>query len=168
MGTTGSTGLRGVFLGSVASGVLSKTLIPVLAVPAMAGFRPGANAVFATDFRFKVYEGSVVVLKTLLELQKTKLRLVHILDKPGEQPDPAREATMRNKLAGIPHDFHYLHDRDVPQAISNFIEAVEAGLVIAVAHHHTILHRLFFDSVTRRLAHRIKVPLLVLHDDKNE
>lgn len=164
MGTTGATGLRGVFLGSIAAGVLAKTRRPVLVIPAKADLKKGTDAVFATDFHFRVDESAIQVLKEYLALKKSKLRIVHVLDKVGEQPDKGREETLSHKLAGIPHDFHYLHDRDVAQAVSNFMEATDAGALVAIAHEHSLLHRLFFDSITRRFAHRIHVPMLTLHD----
>lgn len=164
MGTTGATGLRGAFLGSVASGVLSRTTLPVLVVPKKAGFKTGTDTVFATDYNLKVFSGALEVLRTLVKISASRLQVVHILDKPGEKPDIHREATLKTKLGEIAYEFHYLHDKDVPQAVSNFIDSVDAGLLVSVAHHHNLLHRLFYDSVTRRLAHRTHVPLLVLHD----
>ncbi len=164
MGTTGATGLRGVLLGSIAAGVLSKTHRPVLSIPAKAEREKGTDAVFATDFRFKVTERSLQALRTFLSLKKSKLRIVHIMDKVGEQVDKSREQTLSHKLGDIPHDFHYLHDRDVAQAVSNFIETTGAGALVAIAHEHSVLHRLFFDSITRRFAHRVHIPMLTLHD----
>ena len=99
-----------------------------------------------------------------LGLAKLKTHLVDILDKPGEHPDKAKEKTLTEKLGITPKDFHYLHDRDVPQAISNFMEAIDAQALVAVARDHSLLHRLFFDSVTRKLAHRARQPMLVLHE----
>lgn len=164
MGTTGATGLRGVLLGSIAAGVMNKTHRPVLAIPKKAALKIGKDAVFATDFRFKVDEHDKALLREILMMKKSKLRIVHIADKPGERIDKAREHTLDEKLGDIPHDFHYLHDRDVAQAVSNFIEATDAGTLVAIAHEHSVLHRVFFDSITRRFAHRIHVPMLILHD----
>ncbi|MBK8556701.1 MAG: universal stress protein [Lewinellaceae bacterium] len=164
MGTTGATGLRGAFLGSIAAGVLSKTRIPVLAIPTKAKFLKDSDIVFATDYKFRVYEGSMDVLRNIFKFQGKKMQVVHILDKPGEKPDIERETNLHNKLKDFKCSFHYLHDKDVPQAIANFIESVGAGMLVSVAHDHSLLHKLFNDSVTRRLAHRSNVPLLVLHD----
>jgi nucleotide-binding universal stress UspA family protein len=84
------------------------------------------------------------------------------------QPDAPRQVEKEQQLSAllhpVAHEFHYLHDRDIVQAAINFIEALDAGLLIAVAHRHSIFHRIFFDRTTRRLAHRAQVPLLTLHD----
>ncbi len=164
MGTTGATGLRGAFLGSIAAGVLSKTKRPLMSIPKKAEVDLTASAVIATDFRFKLGAPSLEVLRKILSFTKGKLHVVHIMDKPGEERDSAREKSLSDKLGNVAHDFHYLHDRDIAQAVSNFLESVDSGLLIAVAHEHSMLHKLFFDSITRRFAHRIHVPMLTLHD----
>ncbi|MBV6440394.1 MAG: hypothetical protein EPGJADBJ_02062 [Saprospiraceae bacterium] len=163
MGTTGATGLRGVFLGSVASGVIARTQVPVLVVPQKAEFKEKTTAIFATDFRFRVSDETLNVLHRLPQLQKGTVHVVHILDKPGA-PDKSHESAIGQKLGKIRHDFHYIHDRDVPQAIMNFSESTDADFLIAVAHEHSLMHRLFYDSMTRKLAQRVNMPMLALHD----
>jgi nucleotide-binding universal stress UspA family protein len=163
MGTTGATGLRGIFLGSVASGVIARTKVPVFVIPQKATFKEKIKAVFATDFRPIKSARTVQILHELPQLQKGELHVVHILDKPG-LPDKAHEAALGEKLGNIKHDFHYLHDRNVVQAVVNFLESTDANLLVAVAHEHSMLHRLFFDSVTRKLAQRVQIPTLALHD----
>lgn len=163
MGTTGATGLRKILLGSVAAGVISKTAKPVLAIPLNATFKEKVQAVFATDLRLRTDKHSLEVLHELPQLKGGKVHMVHILDKPGT-PDKSREATFSKKLGAIKHDFHYLHDLETVQAIINFMESRDADLLIAVAHEHSLFHRLFYDSMTRKLAQRVKVPVMVLHD----
>lgn len=165
MGTTGATGLRGVALGSVAAGVLGKTKVPVLVIPPRVKYRhPAGHAVLATDFRLRLNEHDLSILQQVLDWQNGDLKVVHILSKPGEHPDRSGEERVSEKLGNIKHDYHYIHDRDVAQAVSNFIEATDAAALVAVRHEHSMLHRLFFDSTARKLAHRARVPMLVLHD----
>lgn len=168
MGTTGATGVRGVFLGSVAAGMVGRTKTPVLVVPKKAQYFPNSPAVFATDFHFRIEGMGAKTLHEILNLHRPPLRVVHIIDRPGDKTDKEREAALSHKLNNIAHDFHYLHDRDAAQAISNFLESTDAGLLIAVAHEHSLLHRVFNESLTRRLAHRIRIPLLALHDGKHD
>lgn len=163
MGTTGATGLRKILLGSVAAGVISKTARPVLAIPQNASFREKSKAVFATDFRLRSDKHSLEVLHELPQLKGGVVHVVHILDKPGAS-DKSQEATFSKKLGSIKHDFHYLHDLETVQAIVNFMESTDADMLIAVAHEHSLFHRLFYDSMTRKLAQRVNVPVMVLHD----
>ena len=164
MGTTGATGMRGVLLGSVAAGVMGKTAIPVLVVPKKAAYTPMRNVVMATDFNLRISEASKLLLQRWLKLNKSQLHIVHILDKPGEHVDQNKESVLAGKLGITPKDFHYLHDRNVPQAVSNFMDSQDAQALVTIARDHSLLHRLFFDSVTRKLAHRVRTPMLVLHE----
>ncbi|MCS7037794.1 MAG: universal stress protein [Saprospiraceae bacterium] len=164
MGTIGATGLRGAILGSVAAGVMAQTTLPVLAIPKHRIFDLTVNAVLATDFKFNISEASLHVLQQVVADIKGKLHILHVVEHPDAPRQSEKEQQLSAILHPIPHEFHYLHDRDIVQATVNFIESLDAGLLIAVAHKHSILHRLFFDRTTRRLAHHAHVPLLTLHD----
>ena len=164
MGTTGATGLRGTVLGSVAAGVLEKSDKPILAIPRNVSFPMEGCPVYATDFRFNCSDETLSIMKTLIQKQDKPLQVVHIIDKPGTKPDTSREKSLVDKLGVKKAEFHYLHDQDIPQAISNFIEAVDAGLLIAVAHEHGLIYRIFHESVTRKLAYRTNIPFLVFHE----
>jgi nucleotide-binding universal stress UspA family protein len=164
MGTTGASGLKGVLLGSVAGNVISGSKVPVLVVPKKATFRNHAKYVLATDFKMHLNEKTMDILKKTMTLQHTGLDVVHVLVKPEAQPDRSHEESLSKKLDNIPHQFHYLHSTHIAQAISDFVESTEANGVVAVSHEHSLLHKLFSESVSRKLAHHTTVPLLVLHD----
>ncbi len=164
IGTTGATGLRGAILGSVAAGVMAQTTLPVLSIPKNRIFDLTVNAVLATDFNFNVSETSIHVLQQVIADIKGKLHVLHVMEHADVPRQPEKEKQLSAVLNPIPHEFHYLHDRDIVQATVNFLESLDAGLLIAVAHKHSILHRLLFDRTTRRLAHHVQVPLLTLHD----
>jgi nucleotide-binding universal stress UspA family protein len=164
MGTTGATGLGGMLLGSVAGGVLSSSKIPVFVIPPKAVFRNAARFALATDFKMPVSKTALQVMREVLYLQHTGLDIVHVLHEGQNQPDPHHEKVLSEKMGTVPHDFHYLHDSNVVQAIHNFLESTDCNGLVVVAHEHALLHRLFMRSVSRSLAYLAKVPTLVLHD----
>ncbi len=163
MGTTGAAGLKGVFLGSTAGGVLSTSHRPVLVIPKSAAFRNYARFVLATDFKMKLDKRSMQVLKGLLNIEHAGLEVLHVIEDPEKKPKKELEAQLSEKLEDIPHLFHYIHDKNVPRAISHFLEAINASGLVTVAHEHSLLHKLFFKSVSKSLAHHTTVPMLVLH-----
>jgi nucleotide-binding universal stress UspA family protein len=164
MGTTGASGLRGVLLGSVAGGVISATKTPTFVIPLKAVFRNTARFAFATDFRLPVSKGSMQVMREMLNLQHTGLDIVHVVSEAHKQPDDRNKEAMSEKLGVIPHNFHFLHDKNVVQAIYNFLESTDCNGLVTVAHEHSLLNKLFGTSISRSLAHQAKVPILVLHD----
>lgn len=163
MGTTGGAGLKGILLGSTAGGVLTTSHRPVLVVPQKASFRNYARFVMATDFKMKLDKRSLDILKSLLNVEHAGLEVVHVLEDPAGKAKKDQEAQLSQKLDDIPHLFHYIHDKNVPRAISHFLESIDASGLVTIAHEHTLLHKLFFKSISRSLAHHSTVPMLVLH-----
>jgi nucleotide-binding universal stress UspA family protein len=164
VGATGATDLASMILGSNASGVMANTPIPVLIVPAKSKFQTMTTAVFPTDFDMKISDRSLSVLRVLLAAHSASLTVLHILDESGEQPNQKGEENVSKKLAGAPHHFHYLHDTNIPQAVSNFMESFHANLLICISHNHSLLHRIFYESVSTTLVYRTRSPMLVLHN----
>ena len=164
MGTTGATALHGVLLGTTTAGVLSRSKVPVFVVPPKAVFRDTARFALATDFKMPVSKTSLQVMRELLYLQHTGLNIVHVSTKGEHQPDLKQERALSEKLGTIPHDFHYLHDQNIVQAIHNFLESTDCNGLVTVAHDHSLLRGLFSKSVTGALARHTAVPMLVLHD----
>jgi nucleotide-binding universal stress UspA family protein len=164
MGTTGAAGLKGVLLGSTAGGVLVGSQRPVLVIPKGAVFQNYSRFVLATDFKIKADQRSLNTLKELLSIEHAGLEVVHVIEKPGAtRPGKDLEMAVTRKLEDIPHIFHYIHDTNVSRALGVFLESVNATGLVTIAHEHTLLHKLFFKSVSRTLSHHTTVPMLVLH-----
>ena len=164
MGTTGATGLYGVLLGTTTAGVLSRSKMPVFVVPPKAVFQNAARFALATDFKMPVSKAAMQVMREVLYLQHTGLNIVHVSGEGGHSPDGKQERALSEKLGTIPHDFHYLHDHNIVQAIHNFLESTDCNGLVTVAHDHSLLQGLFTKSVSQSLAKQTTVPMLVLHD----
>jgi nucleotide-binding universal stress UspA family protein len=166
MGTTGATGLSGLFMGSTTAGVIESSRIPVFAIPTGTHYRPYSRFVLATDFNLSVNTGALKVMHDLMLMQHTGLSILHVLPPEAERPDTAKEDQFSLILGGIPHHYHYLHSEHITEAVCNFIESTECNGLVVVAHEHDIFYKLFGQSTTRALVQRINVPMLVLHDRK--
>ena len=98
-------------------------------------------------------------------MHQSKLQIVHILSRPGESTDKSKEELVSEQLQKIPHNFHYIHDADVPQALNDYLEATEANILVTVSHQHGFWHKVLYESISKTLAQHTKVPTLVLHDN---
>jgi nucleotide-binding universal stress UspA family protein len=164
MGATGKSDLATQFLGSNSLGVITQCNIPILTVPKNSKFESMTTAVFPTDFNMEISGRSLAVLYSLLSAHSTSLTILHILSQANEQPSRLNEAKISKKMAGTRHHFRYLHDTNIAQAVSNFMESLNSNLLVSVSHHHSLLRSLFFESVSTALAFRTRIPMLVLHD----
>lgn len=164
MGSTGASGLKTLFLGSTAGGVIGQSKVPTLVVPRKAVFKKLKTVVLATDFWSDLDKKSLAVLRDLLAVESAPLEVLHVLESPNQQPDEKKEAEFRHKFDGIELRFNYNHDSDVPQGIAHFVDSTKADLVCTISHPHGLIHRFFIQSTSRVLANQINVPLLVLHD----
>lgn len=164
MGTTGATGLKGILLGSTAGGVIGNSNIPIITVPPETVFSTVKSVVFATDFKSKLGHKAVHSLTRALHVFESQLDILHVLP-PNATAKKEEEQILSSRLGNLKHVFHYIHDTDVTNAIDNFVESTQAGVLAGVAHRHSVLHELFFRSVSRALAGRTQVPFLVLHDE---
>ena len=77
MGTKGASGLKEVFMGSVAGGVVSKTTAPVIVVPLDYNFKGLKNVVFAAGNQ-ELSQESFKPLRKIIELYGSKLEVLHI------------------------------------------------------------------------------------------
>lgn len=164
MGTTGISGMTSTLLGSTAAGVVSSVEIPVMVIPTKADFLGHADYVLATDYEMHPNKHSVQVLKEILRVQHAGLHILHVLNKPEEEPNKTKEKAFEHHLEGLAYQFHYLHDASITQAINNYIEATQANGLVTISHHRTFLQKIFFQSKSKLLVQKIKVPILVLHD----
>lgn len=164
MGTTGISGWSQSLLGSTAAGVVSAVQIPVMVVPMKADFLARTTYVLATDYEMHPNRHSMQVLREALQVQRSNLHVLHVLNQQGETPEPTKERALGAMLEGIEFEFHYLHDASVAQAISNYVEAIKAGGLVTVSHRKNFLQKIFFQSKSKLLVQQIKVPVLVLHD----
>lgn len=165
MGTTGATGLKGILMGSTAGGVIAKGECPVLTIPPEASFTEGRSFVLATDMSLNLNKATIDAVHLVLNAHRAALNVLHVL-REDEALNHQFEKGVGASLGTIPHHFHYLHSNNVTTAVDHFIQSTDAAGVIAVSHHHSALHQLFYRSVSRSLAERVQVPALVIQDKK--
>ena len=164
MGSTGASGLKTLFLGSTAGGVIGQSKVPILVVPRKAVFKKMKTVVLATDFWSDLHKKSLDALRDLLAIESAPLEILHILENPDAQPDEKKEADFCHKFEGIKLHFNYNHDKDVPNGIAHQVDRLKADLVCTISHPHGFIYRFFVESTSRILAAQTNVPLLVLHD----
>lgn len=160
MGTKGTSGLKEVFMGSVAGGVVSKTKAPVIVVPKRYEFKSLDQVILAVgDDRFSEVE-VIAPLRKLLAAHDSKLNLLHIAINEPPQIDDA--------LAAIddlnPAVTYVFGTGDTTSDLHDFMQTDDSDMLCLIRTKKEFFERLLNESVTLKSTFNCKVPLLILHD----
>ena len=159
MGTTGASGIKEVFMGSVAGGVISHTVAPVLVVPSSGTFEKIETIVLGVGN--KSFDSAAVVdpLKHLKEVLDCQISIVHISDESDEGMD---EILAPVKGLGEVVNLERQGDSTDDQ-LSAHMEQVNGGILALIRGKVDFLNRLLKGSVTMRQTFHTHVPILILH-----
>jgi nucleotide-binding universal stress UspA family protein len=160
MGTKGASGLKEVFLGSVAGGVIAKTEAPVLVVPDNCAYRPLKEIVFAIS-GIPFSDPSVVdPLRKLANIHSSEVSVLHIAKE--ETPNLKEVVSIIDDLnPSLNYDFG---TGDVNVRLNDYLKQEDAQLLCLLRSKKDFFTRLFEKSVTKKQTFSSPVPLLILHN----
>ena len=165
MGTKGASGLKEVFIGSITNNVIGKINCPVLVIPdECKNFSPFKNILFLAEFIPEQLE----IFKYALDLSNTLN--AHMLclnptenheDEEVEQIKYWEEKLKYTKYKRI--DFCFV-DAITSNNVNQYIEEETIDLIITPTHKTTFLQDLFQHSLSKKLVHHSKIPILTIPD----
>lgn len=162
MGTQGASGLDEIFSGSTTNGVMSKTEIPVLAIPNEARFSEISKVVLALD---QEKLSGFTTIQPLVKLARALHAKVLVFHQDTGEEDRGIDPAIGKYLESVDHSFTYeLEEDHIHFSINDFVEDVGAGILCMIRRKRNFLDRVFHVSATKREAFHCEVPLLVLHD----
>lgn len=168
MGTKGASGLKEVFIGSNTAAVMAKTHCTVLVIPEHAVYTPPREIAFVTDYDHyyeseEIYELFHIVLKN-----DSTLSVMHSLDAYEELNEEQKEIKLflGKVLKDIRHDFYTLTNVSLLMATRLFIESRKIDMLCMTAKQHNFFERIFGKPRVEEISFYIKIPFLVLNEDK--
>lgn len=160
MGTKGASGLKEVFIGSVAGGVIAKTKAPVLVVPGNFKYRPLQEIIFAISGLPFSSSSVVEPLIKLASMQSSEVNILHISDDKKPDLEPVVN-TIEDLNPSVTYAFG---TGDINQRLNDYLQKHGAGLLCLVRGKKDFFSRIFGESVTLKQTFNSHVPLLILHD----
>ena len=160
MGTKGASGLKEVFIGSVAGGVISKTKAPVLVVPGNYEYLPLHEIVFAISGAPFSDANVVEPLRKLTRMHSSKINVLHISEDTKPDLDEV-VSTIEDMNPSVTYAFG---TGNINQRLDDYLRKENAGLLCLVRGKKDFFSRIFGESVTLKQAFSSLVPLLILHD----
>jgi nucleotide-binding universal stress UspA family protein len=160
MGTKGASGLKEVFIGSVAGGVISKTTAPVIVVPGNYHYRPLRDIVFAVSGIPFSNTSVTEPLRKLVEMHACAIKVLHIAD---DEKTNEKELliTIEDLNPSVTNIFGSSH---INRSLNTHLTKEDADLLCLVRSKKDFFSRIFNESVTLKQTFSSPIPLLILHN----
>lgn len=166
MGTRGE-GKKGFLEGSMSEKIMSKTSIPVFAVPNSDDPVSFKNVMYATNFSDQDFE-KIKKLAGLFESFKTNFHIVHFNIKTGSESVNRKMEELKNALTkAFPTKkivFHVFDAENKSDSLKTFIEQNEIDLISFIAHKNSIFKNLFSNKIHKKDFFKLELPMLAMHE----
>lgn len=164
MGTRGSHGLVDEVFGSVTSAVIAHCKVPVLAIPEQSKYKGISKIALSVDLYPNAHKDVLAPLVDLAATFNAEVLLYHIAETDmlniwGFDKEKAR---IGKALAKVKHSFYEEDTNDVTGGIDKFVRKHKAEVLAVISRKHNFIERLFWRSITRRMALHSKMPFLAL------
>lgn len=170
MGTTGASGLKKIFMGSVATGSIEKTIIPVLTIPAAYDVEEPDAILFATN-QFEKHKN---ILKKIINISSLFSASVHVAvfkETNGEKHADLiyNEEQVNDYLRFLKETFpavvfkgELLKGDDFEMSIDEYSNEHGIDIIAMITYPKSFLERLLQKSVTKQMAFHSTIPILAI------
>jgi nucleotide-binding universal stress UspA family protein len=165
MGTTGSSGVEEVLLGSNAAGVVEKSKIPVLCIPDEMEKFAAKDIVYASDLE----KNDIAVINKLLDVAKVFNSNFHILHVHNDEmhfthDNPEDIFRAVKDQTGYPSlSYHQVEAENTRATIEEFIEKMPCDILAMAKHHRSFFDKLFHSSLTKKMVNHSHIPVLTYY-----
>lgn len=163
MGTHGATGLKKVLMGSNAASMINTSLVPVVAVPADAAFKPIKKIVYATDMVNLDEEIKTVTM--FAALFTASVSVVHVTPATPDKKFNAEKLT-KNLIKVSKYKkltFSFVKNENITAGVNAFVAKQKPQLLAMFTHKLSAYEKFFGKGVTRKQAFNTTVPLLTFN-----
>ena len=162
MGTHGASGLKRILFGSNTSNVISKSNIPVLAIPQRYRFKKINSIVYATDLNNTINE-----LKHIIPIAKQLNATIEVLKlNYSYNIDDDKKPLIEKKIRALSYKKIKLIEQKATieqtmiEQIKKYLIKTKPQLLVMFPEDKAWFDKLFISSKTEELANQIKLPLL--------
>ena len=163
MGITGKSNLEKILIGSNAVRLIADIQYPLLIVPKNTPDRMPAKVVLTTDLKEVKEKISSSSIFKFLDAIQAKLLVVNVARKDKDVSHLRTEIMdLHSLLDRYTPEIHYINHPDTIEAIDEFAQHHQAGIVITFHEQQNRPAALFHKSVSKKLAWHSRLPLLVI------
>jgi len=163
MGTKGVSGLKEVFIGSVAGEVISNSTVPVLVIPESAEDARIKDITIAVSKQVVSDEKTLSPLKEIIHLTNSKLHVLHLTEEEN-LPKKFRIESLEDLQ---PHYIYAYCEHSIDHCINEYVDKSNSQILCLVRSKRDFFTRLITGSITTKQTFHCKVPLLILQEHQD-
>lgn len=164
MGTKGASRAKGVLWGSVASGVIAKTTLPLITVPEGYPAHLPKHAVLAVDDPGYNNADALLPLVGITRQVGTSITSFHAMSVAAAIA--GEDGTPSDYLRSISDDYHQSFNQNVKESLLDYIGKNNVDLLCMIRKEQGFIRDLVRRSHTRQTVFECPVPMLILHESK--
>ena len=162
-------GMTKILLGSVTSTIVEKAKLPVLVVPEnVRAEMPISDVLYASEFD----EADKRTLARLLQFAQplnAKVHCIHVdITGRGEETNSAKLADLENSYSAEKNKgqivFQNVTSDNTVDGLLQYVDSNHVSLIAMLTHKRTFFTGLFDRSLTKKIAFKTNIPLMVYHD----
>lgn len=169
LGTTGSSKLERLLIGSTTARVIRDAHCPVLCIPGNAEYSSIRKIVFSTDLHEDNIKAAMMITPFASKF-KAEIIFLFVDDKHILHAEEAVEkmTTKIRKMVKYPSLSGYISkNTKISKGIEYFLSKKPADLLVMFTHPVHFPFTMFHSSMTNLMSHQTKIPLLALkHEDR--
>ena len=170
MGTKGASGMKEIFIGSVAADTIGRTKIPVLAIPDEYVMEEPDALLFATN----QFEENKDLLNEIVDVARLFSTVIHIAVFVDTDNAEASDYIYNSRQLYHYMDFlkktfpdvafkgELLEGKEFEETIGKYNAKNEVGIIAMITYPKSFWERLMKKSITKKLAFHSKIPVLAI------
>lgn len=163
MGTKGASGLKEVFLGSVASGVIDNANCNVISVPEKTDYKEKLDRIaYLTNYTEKEVE-SFNTIAAFAKKFNAKINCIHF-DEENQEVSKDEMDSWKSKLnhQGVEVEYNIISGDNFEESLADFYKKEGIDVVAIQPRKRNFFVKIFSKGVSKKLAHHIEIPLFTL------
>lgn len=165
MGTQGASGVKEIFLGTNTVHVIRKASIPILVIPSGYTYKRIGQLLFTADYLSNYDSNELNIAIEIAKMYHAEITVLHIKEEyelTKEQEE--NKAFLGLCLAQIPHRFKEERGTYMPEAIIDYLEKHNYGLLVMMNRKHSFYERMMTRQHVDQVGFHVQVPFLVIPD----
>lgn len=163
--------LEKLVMGSHINTLVRSSPIPLLIVPQGSTYIHISKAVYAVNFKKITNNTPIHKIRTIIQQLGAKILVLNVGHNEGDnlKPDLTKDIYELDSLwKEEKPTYYFIEDKNIADGILSFSDEQQGDLLITVPKDYALFESIFHKSISKALANKTHLPLLLLKEKKDE